>query len=153
MNDAMQPDERDGEKMSDDDRRLAALLASVHAEPNPVVWARVRTRLAPVGAPATLRTPLDAFLDWLTRPAALAAATATLVVALGTGWSLIESITATSGTNGLTTSEQIVASDATTLMESLLEASDTESDAGSAGAVESDDAGDGTAPRDSGGRS
>ena len=55
MNDATRPDER--ETMSDDDRRLAALLASVQAEANPAVWARVRTRLAAKDEPATARTP------------------------------------------------------------------------------------------------
>ncbi len=152
MNDAIQPDERGGETMSDDDRRLAALLASVQAEPNPAVWARVRTRLAAAGAPAASPSRMDAFLDWLTRPAALAAATATLVVALGTGWSMIDSITAT-GTSPGTASEQLVASEATSLMESLLESSEAGTGAGSAGSVESNEAGDSAAPNDSGGRS
>lgn len=154
MNDAMQPDERGGETMSDDDRRLAALLAAVQAEPNPAVWARVRARLAAADTPAPVRPRIEAFLDWLTRPAALAAATATLVVALGTGWTMVESITGSSGgTSATTTSEQLVTSDAASLMESLLEVGDAETDAGSAGSVESNEAGDSAAPGDSGGRS
>lgn len=151
MNDAMQPDERGGETMSDDDRRLAALLAAVQAEPNPAVWARVRTRLAATAAPAPVRPRVEAFLDWLTRPAALAAATVTLIVALGTGWNLIGAITRATSTT--TTSEQLVTSDAASLMESLLEVGDAETDAGSAGSVESNEAGDSAAPGDSGGRS
>ena len=144
MNEAMGPDER--ETLGDDDRRLAALLASVQAEANPAVWARVRTRLAAAGAPATARTPLDGFLEWLTRPAALAAATASLVVALGTGFSLLGTITAQ---NAVTTeSEQLVASDATNLMESLLETTDAD-----AAPTPNEEAGESTAPGDSGGRS
>jgi hypothetical protein len=143
VNDAIRPDER--ETMSDDDRRLAALLASVQAEANPAVWARVRTRLAAMDEPATARTPLDGFLEWLTRPAALAAATASLVVALGAGWTVLGSLETPVAT---TAGEEFVAADATNLMESLLEA-DTDDTAAS----EPLDAGDSAAPGDSGGRS
>jgi hypothetical protein len=143
VNDLMGPGERGDEAMSDDDRRIAGLLASVHAEPNPAVWTRVRTRLAAAGVARTARTPLDAFLDWLTRPAALAAATATLVVALGTGWSVLGTITAP------TAGDEFVSVDATSLMESLLDASDIAEDEADA-AVDGDDS---AAPRDSGGRS
>ena len=128
--------------VDDEDRRLAALLAAPQAEANPAVWARVRTRLAAESAPRRARR-FDGLLDWLTRPAALAAATAALVVSLGTGWSLIDTVTATDPTGTLASTESI------TLIESLLEN-------GSATTMDeaTEPAGDGdTAPTDSGGRS
>jgi hypothetical protein len=127
--------ERD-EVEDDEDRRLSALLAAPQADANPAVWARVRTRLAP--APRASRS-FDGFLEWLGRPAALAAATAALVVALGTGWSVM-------GTVADDPSGMVASSEATSLVESLLEgAADSE-------AAEPADDGD-VAPRDSGGRS
>ena len=127
-----------------EDRLLSALLAAPRAEANPAVWARVRTRLAaaPVARPAGA---LDRLLDWLMRPAAVAAATAALVVALGAGWSVLDTlgIPATPGDS------VAAATEATSLMESLLDPT-----ASSAAAGEETPAGDATAaPGDSGGRS
>jgi hypothetical protein len=136
-------DVRDRDDLADDeDRRIAALLAAPQAEANPAVWARVRTRLAAEATPRRVRR-FDGLLDWLTRPAALAAATAALVGSLGAGWSLIGTIAGTGATTAA--SESIASSDAASLVESLLE---------STPANESlEPADDGAAPRDSGGRS
>jgi len=145
VNDSMQPNRCE-------DERLAALLAAVQAEANPAVWARVRTRLTAAGAPAPARSVvgarLDAFLDWLTRPAAMAAAAAALVVALGAGWTVIGSLDTTTATT--TTEEALVASDATNLMESLLEPNAAE--AADPSIPGSENTGENTAPGDSGGR-
>ena len=146
MNDSMQPD-----GSGDDDRRLAALLASVTAEANPAVWARVRTRLAATPA-RRAGGRFDGFFDWLTRPAAMAAAVASLVVALGAGWSLLGTITERAATTTVKATEELVASDVTSFMESLLEAS-ASGEAEDADTPEGDDAGDGAAPGDSGGQS
>jgi hypothetical protein len=137
----MHPDERE-------DERLTALLAAVQAEPNPAVWARVRTRLAAGAAPAHARR-LDGFFDWLTRPAAMAAATAALVVALGTGWSVLGSLSRE--WSATTASEEMVATDATNLMESLLEP--VADDATDTSVPDTEGTGDSAAPLDSGGRS
>ena len=141
MNESMHPDERE-------DERLTALLAAVQAEPNPAVWTRVRTRLAAEAAPARARR-LDAFFDWLTRPAAMAAAAAALVVALGTGWTVLGSLSAE--WSATASSEELVATDATNLMDSLLE---TDADAAADTSVpDTEGTGDSAAPLDSGGRS
>jgi hypothetical protein len=135
--------ERD-EVQDDEDRRLSALLAAPHADANPAVWARVRTRLAPV--PRKARS-FDGLLEWLGRPAALAAATAALVVALGTGWSVMGSVV-DDPSGRVAGGETFASTEAMSLVESLLEgAAATELEAAPAEA-------DGEfAPRDSGGRS
>jgi len=141
VNESMQPDERE-------DERLAALLAAVQAEPNPAVWARVRTRLAAEAAPARSRR-LDGFFDWLTRPAAMATAAAALVVALGAGWTVLGSLSEEWSASAA--SEERIATDATNRMDSLLE---TGADAATdTSAPETEDAGESAAPLDSGGRS
>ena len=126
---------------SAEDRRLAGLLRTVQAEANPAVWTRARARLEI--APARR---LDGFLDWLTRPIAMAAATAALIVSLGAGLQIIRPLVDSNTTSPAT--ESVASSEATSLIESLLEsspaASSTESSApGSAG----------PALRDSGGSS
>ena len=124
---------------SEEDRRLAALLSATHAPANPAVWRRVRAELEATGArtsPARARG-FDAVLAWLTRPAALAAATAALVVSLGAGWRWVDTL--------VVPADDVVASETSaTLMESLL-------DPGAAAAGDVNEAGD--APTDSGGRS
>ena len=121
---------------SAEDRRLSALLRAPQAEANPAVWARVRTRLAAEARPAIGR--FDGLLDWLMRPAAMAAATVALVVSLGAGWNVVGS---------LTTTDTTLVDETTSVMESLLEPSTT--------ATTGDDAGDAgsAAPGDSGVRS
>jgi hypothetical protein len=148
----MQPGGRDEHAVdSAEDRRLAALLSSVEAEANPAVWARVRTRLTAARAPERARAAsrLDGFFDWLTRPVAMAAAAAALVVALGAGWTVLGSLS--EQWNATSTSDEFVATDATNLMESLLEPGADE--ATGTGAPETEGAGDSAAPLDSGGRS
>lgn len=126
---------------SEEDRRLAALLSATRAPANPAVWRRVRAELEAAGVrsrPERARG-FDAVLAWFTRPAALAAATAALVVSLGAGWRWFETIEATS-----MTSEAVAYDVSGTLIESLLD----ENAAVPAGLEESGDA-----PTDSGGRS
>lgn len=137
--------DRDDQPESAEDRRLGALLRAVHAPANPAVWQRVRTRLAAAEAPARVRG-LDAVLAWFTRPAALAAATAALVVALGAGWSLRDSLAPATDAD-----VEFVASESAGLIESLLDPT-----AANAAGIEDAEAGggtDGTAPGDSGGQS
>lgn len=141
MNDVRDDAEFDGEE----DRRLGALLRSTHAPANPAVWRRVRAELE--SAPARAGA-FDAVLAWFTRPAALAAASMALVLALGAGASLLPAITSTTASDDAT---MVVASESATLMESLLD------DTAAAAVLEEEDAGfgedAGDAPTDSGGRS
>src|SRR5688572_29470580 len=132
--------DRDDGLESAEDRRLGALLRSAHAPANPAVWQRVRTRLAAAEAPARVRG-LDAVLAWFTRPAALAAASAALVVALGAGWSLRDTLAP-----GPDAEVEIVASESAGLIESLL-------DPTAANAALEDGESNGVAPGDSGGSS
>jgi len=126
------------ETENEEDRRLAALLRATHAPANPAVWQRVRAELSAT-APAPRARGFDAVLAWFTRPAALAAATAALVVSLGAGYRLLDSVVVVS-------SEDALASEtSTSLIESLLD--DTAATTGDAG----DESGD--APTDSGGSS
>jgi hypothetical protein len=142
VNDSM---DLDDELESAGDRRLGALLRSVHAPANPAVWQRVRTRLAAAEAPARVRG-LDAVLAWFTRPAALAAASAALVVALGTGWSLRDALAPAADAE-----VEFVATESASLIESLLDPAA----ATAAGLEDGGDGGetDGAAPGDSGGPS
>lgn len=119
-----------------EDRRLTALLAGARAGANPAVWARVRTRLA--AAPAGR---FEALVDWLARPVAAAAATATLLVSLGLGLGVVDTVVRSEGTSIAAPADAIAASEAASLIESLLEGNATTP-------AEADDA-----PRDSGGRS
>ena len=129
---------------SEEDRRLTALLRATHAPANPAVWQRVRAELAAAGRPLRARG-FDAVLAWFTRPAALAAATAALVVSLGAGYGLLPALTAaTTGADG-----GAIAYDSATLMETLLD--DTSTDTAETGGATEDGAID--APTDSGGRS
>ena len=80
----------------------------------------------------------------------MAAATAAVVVALGAGWTVLGSLESAT-TAATTTEEALVASDATNLMESLLETSSE--DAERAVVPEAEGTGDTAAPGDSGGRS
>jgi hypothetical protein len=128
---------------SAEDRRLSALLRAPQAPANPAVWQRVRTRLAAAEVPARIRG-LDAVLAWFTRPAALAAASAALVVALGAGWSLRDTLAPDADV-------EFVASESASLIESLLDPT-----AATAAGIEDGEAGgatDGAAPGDSGGQS
>jgi hypothetical protein len=58
-----------------DDERPIELLRAARAEADPVLWTRVRARLE-------ARQP-SGLIAWLMRPAALAAATAALVLSVG----------------------------------------------------------------------
>jgi hypothetical protein len=129
------------ENEGEEDRRLAALLRATHAPANPAVWQRVRAELSAT-APAARARGFDAVLAWFTRPAALAAATAALLVSLGAGYRMLDSVVVVS-------SEDAVAYEASpSLLESLLDDSAaTTGEAGDAG----NEAGD--APTDSGGSS
>jgi hypothetical protein len=131
----------DQDPLADEDRRLSALLRGVRAEANPAVWMRARTRLeaGPGAAPARR---LDGLLHWLTRPVAMAAAAAVLVVSLGAGVPILSSVVDSP------TLENVATTDATSLIESLLECgtapNSTESPATGS---------EGPAPGDSGGTS
>jgi len=79
----MNPEDRN------EDERLSRLLAAAHAEAEPALWARARARIeSRRGAPAVLA--------WITRPAALAAAAAVLVVACGISWRLLTPVSTSS---------------------------------------------------------
>jgi anti-sigma-K factor RskA len=69
------------ERLSDE--RLARLIAASQAEADPAVWARVRARARSDEARRGSRG--ERWLEWLSRPAAVAAAAATLVVVVGAG--------------------------------------------------------------------
>jgi len=142
----MTPDPTHDPRESDEDRRLAQLLASVRAEADPAVWVRARARLAAAPAPALTPSFVDAVVEWLTRPIAMAAATAALVVALGAGWQLAGTIVE-SESSAVVADAELQGTDASSLMESLLESSSAESDdpGGEEMPLE--------APQDSGGRS
>ena len=58
-----------------EDRRLTGLLRSVRAEPDPVIWTRVRARIE-------AGEKVSGFLGWLMRPAALASSMAALVASV-----------------------------------------------------------------------
>jgi hypothetical protein len=136
--------DRDDELESVEDRRLSALLRATHAPANPAVWQRVRAELsAAAGARPVRGRGFDSVLAWFTRPVALGAATAALVVSLGAGYGMLDSLTATSLDTGA------VAYDSATLMETLLD--DTSTDATETGGATDDGAID--APTDSGGQS
>lgn len=136
-------DRRDGDEFeSDEDRRLSALLRAPHAPANPAVWQRVRAELAASARPLRARG-FDALLAWFTRPVALGAATAALVVSLGAGYGLLDTLTATGPDS------EVLAADPATLMETLLD--DTSTDGAEPGGATEDGAID--APTDSGGRS
>ena len=70
------------DRRRDPDERLASWLRQSRAEPDPALWLRARARLeaTPVGL---------GWLNWLTRPAALATSVAALVVATTLSYGLI----------------------------------------------------------------
>jgi len=116
-----------------DDVRLAGLLRAVHGEPDPALWARARARIEAGG---TARVPRAALWDWLTRPAALGASLAILLVTLGLGVVAVDRLQL--GTS----------SGPTTLTEALL------SEDGANGTLDvAPDRGGSAAPHDTGGQS
>jgi hypothetical protein len=134
------PDRDPLEDLEDEeDRRLSSLLRATHAPANPAVWQRVRAELSASARPAP-RRGFDAVLAWFTRPVALAAATAALVVSLGASVRLLDSVATTGDDSGT------VAYESASLMESLLD--DT-----AATAAEGTGSDGGDAPADSGGES
>ena len=135
----------DDEHESAEDRRLSALLRATQARPNPAVWQRVRAELSAAALPQRARG-FDAVLAWFTRPAALAAATAVLVVSLGAGYGWLESLTRSGAGDAM-------AYESGTLMETLLDdATAVTEPADDAGEEPGAGSGDG-AEADSGGRS
>ena len=82
-----------------DDARIARLLAATGARANPAVLARARARLADAGTE-------PGWLAWLSKPAALVAACALLVLSIGL--------------SALVLSGERTTSDGTTLVASLL---------------------------------
>ena len=132
-------DRRVGEEFeSEEDRRLSALLRATHAPANPAVWQRVRAELSASARPVRARG-IDAVLAWFTRPAALGAATAALVVSLGAGYGLLDTLVAPGPDT------EVLAADPATLMETLLDDFPTDAAATDDGAID--------APTDSGGQS
>lgn len=71
------------------DERLRQMVRSVAAEPDAVLWTRVRARI--VASEAERGAGLWGAFDWLTRPLAVASSAAALVLALGIGGAMSRS--------------------------------------------------------------
>jgi hypothetical protein len=117
-----------------DDERIARLLGSVSAEPNPAVMARVRARIAAGAGAERWEIAMPAGLAWLFRPLALSGAAAACVCALAAG------LWFGGSTNGVTNGTSLLATSSETLPGALLDEL-AAPDAGSNGDVVRDSGG------------
>lgn len=96
-----------------DDEQLQRMLSAARADADPAVWTRARDRIE-ARATARAATRFEALWDWMSKPAAVAASIAVLLVTAGAMFPLARQLVTTDATESTSFVESLLEENGTT---------------------------------------